>query len=81
MKNVCCIEIWVRENKLTTRLSDYMRWNKIPTNGRRFVGMVVSSHQIDARGGAEGSGDGRQDGNDEMQDFLYEFFFFHVFYV
>ena len=55
--------------------------NKIPTNGRRFVGMVVSSHQIDARGGAEGSGDGRQDGNDEMQDFLYEFFFVHVFYV
>ena len=43
--------------------------------------MVVSSHQIDAWGGAEGSGDGRQDGNDEMQYFLYEFFFVHVFYV
>ena len=43
------------------------------------MGIVVSLHQLDARGGTEGSGDGRQDGNDEMQYFLYEFFFVHVF--
>ena len=35
----------------------------------------ISSHQPDARGGAQCGGDGRQDGDDEMQDFLQEFFF------
>ena len=39
---------------------------------------MLSSHQVDARGGAQGGGDGRQDGNDEMQYFLDEFFFVHV---
>jgi hypothetical protein len=41
------------------------------------VGIIVSLHQLDARGGAQGGGDGRQDGNDEVQNFLYAFFLFY----
>ena len=44
------------------------------------MGIIVSLHQLDARGGAQGGGDGRQDGNDEVQNFLYAFFFYFMIY-
>ena len=39
---------------------------------------MLSSHQVDARGGSQGGRYRRQDGDGELDDFLPKFFF-HVF--
>ena len=38
------------------------------------MGIIVSLHQLDARGGAQGSRYRRQDSDGEVDDFLPEFF-------
>ena len=45
------------------------------------MGIFVSSHLLDARGGAQRSGYRRKDGDDEMQDFLPEFFFHELWFM
>ena len=39
---------------------------------------MLSSHQVDARGGAQGGRYRRKDGDGELDDFLPKFFLVHV---
>ena len=40
---------------------------------------MLSSHQVDARGGAQGGRYRRQDGDGELDDFLPKFFFHEIY--